>query len=237
VILLILFHANAMVSAGFLIAAVCPGAPYGPPLTGMAKGNVAASVGLMVILAGSSAIIAPLLLSLLLPMMAGNEPMRVDAVKMVITLMATQLVPLCLGLAVRRKKPDLAARMKKPANLLSVVLNFLVFGLILAVQYKTLLAIRARGFAGMLALLVAALAAGGLLGGPGRESRKALALTTAVRNVGVGLVIATASFPGTPAVTAVIAYAVFQTVVLLVLALWWGRLDSAKPGMTVGAAA
>ena len=65
--LLILFHADPYVAAGFLVAAVCPGAPYGPPFTGLAKGNVVVSVGLMVILAGSSALMAPLLLRLLLP--------------------------------------------------------------------------------------------------------------------------------------------------------------------------
>src|SRR5262245_5497430 len=65
--LLILFHAQPYVAAGFLVAAVCPGAPYGPPFTGLARGNVVVSVGLMVILAGSSALAAPLLLQFLLP--------------------------------------------------------------------------------------------------------------------------------------------------------------------------
>ena len=65
--LLLLFDSHPMVAAGFLILAVCPGAPYGPPFTGLAKGNVAVSVGLMVILAGSSALLAPVLLQLLLP--------------------------------------------------------------------------------------------------------------------------------------------------------------------------
>ena len=60
--LLLLFHAAPLVAAGFLIAAVCPGAPYGPPFTGFAKGNVPLAVGLMLILAGSSAVAAPLLL-------------------------------------------------------------------------------------------------------------------------------------------------------------------------------
>src|SRR4051812_26182022 len=50
--LLILFNADRYVAVGFLVAAVCPGAPYGPPFTGIAKGNVAVSVGLMVLLAG-----------------------------------------------------------------------------------------------------------------------------------------------------------------------------------------
>jgi bile acid:Na+ symporter, BASS family len=51
--LLILFQADPYVATGFLICAVCPGAPYGPPFTGMAKGNVGVAVGLMVVLAGS----------------------------------------------------------------------------------------------------------------------------------------------------------------------------------------
>src|SRR5436190_23148827 len=65
--LLILFQAEPFVAAGFLVAAVCPGAPYGPAFTGLARGNVPVSVGLMVVLAGSSALAAPLLLQLLLP--------------------------------------------------------------------------------------------------------------------------------------------------------------------------
>src|SRR4051812_19158651 len=60
--LLILFQANPYVAVGFLVAAVCPGAPYGPPFTGIAKGNVVVAVGLMVLLAASSALLAPLLL-------------------------------------------------------------------------------------------------------------------------------------------------------------------------------
>ena len=48
--------------------------------------------------------------------------------------------------------------------------------------------------------------------------------TTAVRNVGVSLVIATGSFPGSPAVTAALAYAVFQTIVLALLVLVWGKV-------------
>src|SRR5262245_33537520 len=72
--LLLLFDATPMVAAGFLILAVCPGAPYGPPFTALARGNVAVAVGLMVLLAGSSALIAPILLRYLLTLVSGNEP-------------------------------------------------------------------------------------------------------------------------------------------------------------------
>src|SRR5688500_2529323 len=69
VVLLRLFDAQATVAAGFLILAVCPGAPYGPPFTAIAKGNVAAAIGLMIILAGSSAVLSPVMLHYLLPLM------------------------------------------------------------------------------------------------------------------------------------------------------------------------
>ena len=228
VALLLLYHAHPLVAAGFLIAAVCPGAPYGPPFTAMAKGNVPQSVGLMVTLAASSAIVAPLLLKFLLPWMAGNQPLHVNVGKMVFTLILSQLLPLSIGLFFRQSRPALAEKLKNPGSKLSTVLNLVVFGLIIAVQYKTLAAIRPLGFLGMFVLAIAALAAGWLLGWPGTSARKAMGLTTGVRNVGVSLVIATGSFPGTPAISAALAYAVFQTIVLALIALAWGRMSPEK---------
>jgi bile acid:Na+ symporter, BASS family len=67
------------------------------------------------------------------------------------------------------------------------------------------------------------LAAGWFLGGRGVENRKTLALTTSLRNVGVGLVIATGAFGGTPAVTAVLAYGLVGVLGSLLIAWLWGR--------------
>jgi BASS family bile acid:Na+ symporter len=228
VLLLLLFHSEPMVSVGFLILAVCPGAPFGPPCTAIAKGNVAVSVGLMVFLAASSALVAPVLLQVLLPLLSGNEPLKVDAAKLVIALLATQLVPLCGGLIVRQWRPALAARLQNPANRLSALLNLTVVGFILATQFGMLAAITARAYAGMAALLIASLAAGWLLGGPRSGNRKAMALTTSLRNVGVGLLIATSNFPGTLAVTATLVYGLFEIFGSLLLTLWWGRLPSVQ---------
>jgi BASS family bile acid:Na+ symporter len=226
--LLILVHpADPMVPAGFLILAVCPGAPFGPPCAKIAGGNVAVAVGLMVILAGSSAVVAPLLLQLLLPWMSGNEPLQVDAVKIVGTLLVTQLLPLCVGLGLRLWRPGLAESLLKPANLVTAVLGLSTVGLILVIQFYLLTEIGLRGWVGMSALLIASCALGWLLGGPGRENRRSMALTTSLRNVGVGLVIATGNFPGTAAVTATLAYGIFEIVGSLLLALGWSRRGAA----------
>jgi bile acid:Na+ symporter, BASS family len=226
--LLLLFNASPMVAAGLLIVAVCPGAPYGPPFTAMAKGNVVVSVGLMVILAGSSAIIAPLLLQVLLPLMAADTTLKINAAKMAGTLLGVQLLPLCVGLLIRHRKPALAERLKKPASQLTTILNLLLLSVILFVQFPILMDIRPRGYFGMLCLLLATLVSGWLVTWRASESRKGMMITTSVRNVGVGLVIATSSFPGTAAVTAATAYAIFQTLAMVLVALSWGRLT--RPG-------
>jgi BASS family bile acid:Na+ symporter len=226
VALLLLFHAQPLVAVGFLVVAACPGAPFGPPLTGLARGNVVLSVGLMVILAASSALVAPVLLYLLLPLTSGGQEVEIDASKMIGTLLIAQLLPLCVGLALRQWRPALAARLKKPASLLSLVLNLLLLGTVVIVQFDMLIGIPLRGYVGMFVLVAASVAAGWLLGGPGRDNRTAMVMATSVRNVGVALVIVTGteSLAGTPAVTAATAFALFQTILMLLVALCWGRL-------------
>jgi BASS family bile acid:Na+ symporter len=221
--LLLVLDAHPMVAAGFLILASCPGAPFGPPITVIARGNLAVSAALMVILAGSSVVAAPLLLRVLLPLVSGGESLRVDPARIGGTLLLVQFVPLCIGVAVHRWFPNLAARLQAPANLVGRALGLVVVGSILIARSRMLAAIRPAGFAGMMVLLIASLASGWFAGGPDGERRKAVALTTSLRNVGVGLVIATGSFAGTPAASAALAYGIVEIVGSVLLAMLWGR--------------
>jgi BASS family bile acid:Na+ symporter len=223
IVLLILFAANPMVAVGFLVLAVCPGAPYGPPFAGIARANVPEAVGLMVILAGSSAFVSPLLLKVLLPLVASGEAARIDPFGMMSALLITQLLPLLLGLLVRHRRPQLAERLLGPFELASKLLNLSAAGLILATQFQMLAQIRTRGFVGMLILLVGSLVIGWLAGGPGTANRRTMALTTSLRNVGVGLVIVTGNFAGTPAVSAALSYGIVEVLLSLLVAFWWRR--------------
>jgi BASS family bile acid:Na+ symporter len=221
---LVFFHATPMVAAGFLVAAVCPGAPYAPAFTAMAKGNVNIGVGLMVVLASSSAILAPLLLGFLLPLLAGSAFVQINVLKMIGTLLGAQLLPLGVGGWIRHSHPIFAAKLKKPAGTLSLLLNLLFLGVIISVQFQTLVQIHPRAYFAMLCLVLSTLLAGRLASKRGvDEIGKSMILTTAVRNVGVSLVIATGSFPGTPAITATTTYAIFQTIVIALIAFLWGR--------------
>ena len=225
VVLLLLFGVNAMVTAGFLVLAVCPGAPYGPPFAGIARADVPEAVGLMVILAASSAILSPLLLRVLLPWAADGEAPQIDPFGIVGVLLITQLLPLMVGLWTRHWRPQLAERLIGPFALASKILNLSVVGLILATQFHMLSEIRVRGFVGMLMLLAGSLIIGWLAGTPSRDNRKTMALTTSLRNVGLGLVIVTGNFAGTQAVSATLAYGIVEVLGALLVALVWRSLD------------
>jgi BASS family bile acid:Na+ symporter len=207
-LLLLLLRAEPAVAAGLLILAVCPGAPLGPPFTTLARGDVPLSVGLMVILGALSPLLSPALLALLLPPLTGSGRIEFRVLPILWTLLAGQLLPLLAGLCARRWAPRAAALLARPLGLAANALLVAAMALILATRYRALGAFGPTAAAGMVALLLAGLAIGWALGGPGAEGRRAMALTTSVRNAAVGLLVASGSFPGSPVATAVVAYGI-----------------------------
>lgn len=205
--LLNFFHTDPIVSAGFLILAVCPAAPVGPPFAAIARGNVPSAVGQMVILSGLSALLAPLLLSVLLTRVLPPSELHIDYLAIVRTLLIAQVLPLGIGLGIRRWAPKLAAQLASPVGLLANLMLLTVIVLVVFREYDTLESIRLRGWFGMLLLLTCSLGIGWLCGGPERATRKAMSLTTAARNAGVALAIAATNFADARATSGVVACA------------------------------
>ena len=223
ILLLVGFDANPMVAAGFLVLAVFPGAPFGPPLVAIAGGNLTAAAGLMTALAASSTIVSPILLFLLLPWLLGGDAPQINLLGIIATLTTTQLLPLLLGIVIRYRRSQFADWLHRPAELISRILGVSVAALILITQFNTLAEVRPRGFLAMLVLLLGSLLIGWIAGNSATEARKTLALTTALRNVGVALVVVTGNFGGTAAVSATLVYGIIEILGSLLLALYWAR--------------
>jgi BASS family bile acid:Na+ symporter len=220
------FQAPGLVAAGFLILAVCPGAPVAPPFTAIARGDVSLATGLMVILAALSALLGPALLTVLVGWLAPESELEIDYIDIARTLLVTQMLPLGLALGIHARAPKVSAWLARPMNSLANVLLLSVVAIVLATQYQTLTAFRLRGWSGMILLLAASLAIGWLCGLPERAARRALLVTTGVRNAAVGLVIVSANFAGTPAVTAVVAYALVSIFGTLACAFVMGNMTA-----------
>jgi BASS family bile acid:Na+ symporter len=224
--LLMLLRPHPLVAAGFLIVSLCPGAPFAPPFTTLAKGNIASAVGLMFLLAASSAILAPLLLRILLPIvMGGDAIVSISLASLIGTLLVSQFVPLCIGLGIRRQRPAFAQRFERPAARLSALLNMILIVVLLITNFSSLVQIRPRGYAAMLLLLGASMFCGWLLGGESAGDRRTMAIVTGVRNVGVALLITINALASTPAVSAATSFSLVQTIGAALIAMAIGRLS------------
>jgi BASS family bile acid:Na+ symporter len=201
------YEVQPMVAVGFLILAVCPGAPFIPTVSKIAGGNVPVSVGLMLVLAASSAILAPLLLRLLLARLPGTGSVQIDFLAILKTLLVTQLLPLGLALAFHAWKENAAARLASLLKKLSLLLLVVLMAALFVAYWDEFAKLRFSAYVGMLLLFATMFAIGWLLGGPGIARRKTMAFGTASRNAGVGLVIVAGNFANTPAVPAVTVFA------------------------------
>jgi len=226
--LLYQFNANSMVTIGFFILAVCPGAPVGPPLTALAKGNLSLAIAMMVILAGLSSVLAPALLSVLLIRVAPNSNVELEFVAIARTLLVLQILPLAVGFMIHQFAPKLTAWINRPVDVLAKLLMLLLLAGILVTQFSMLAEIRMRGWIGMCLLLASSLLIGWLCGGSEVSNRRAIAVTTGPRNAAVGLVIAGNNFANTPAVTAVVAYGVMSMVGTMLFAIILAKLTATR---------
>jgi bile acid:Na+ symporter, BASS family len=86
----------------------------------------------MVILAASSAILAPILLSFLLPLMPRGANLKIDTFKIVTTLLMTQILPMGIVMLVHSRLRKHAEKLQKPANPLSAIVSLVVFVFIIS---------------------------------------------------------------------------------------------------------
>ena len=195
---------------GLLLLGAAAGAPFLPKLTELVKGNLPFAVGIMVLLAVGTVGYLPLVLPLLLP------GVTVNSEKIAGWLFLLTLLPLAIGLAVRAQYGKVAARVKPVLDWVSnITLVPMVFLLAAANIDKILHLFGTRGV--LAGFLLIALGIGWMLGGPGIDTRRALALGTGQRNIAAALVVESESFSDPSVVIMVIAVTIVGLLTLLPL--------------------
>lgn len=195
---------------GLLVLGCAGGAPFLPKLAELAKGNVPFAVGTMVLLMVVTVVYLPVVLPLLLPGVKVN-PMQIAQ-----SLVLLMLLPLGIGLFLRSRFEAFAARVKPWLDWLSNISLILLIGLITAANIdKVLQVFGTRGILAGLLFIAIGFCIGWLLGGPGNDTKRVLALGTAQRNIAAALVVASQSFSDPKVVVMVIVVAIVGLVTIM----------------------
>ena len=207
-----LLRLDQPLGVGLLLLGTAAGAPFLPKLAQIARGNLAFGVGLMVLLMVVTVGYLPLVLPILLP------GVSVNPAEIARSLFLLMLLPLAGALAFKAWFATAAARAKPVLDRVSNLSLILVVLLITVANVNNVLDVfGTRGILAGLLFIAAGFGAGWVLGGPGMDTRRVLALGTAQRNIAAALVVGGQSFSDPKVVVMVVVVAIVSLLVLMPL--------------------
>src|SRR6188768_3308690 len=213
-----LLQLDEPLGVGLLLLGTAAGAPFLPKLAQIAKGNLAFSVGLMVLLMVITVGYLPLVLPLLLP------GVSVNPAKIARSLFLLMLLPLAGALAVKAKFPNVAERTKPFLDRFSNLSLILLVVLITIANVSNVVAVfGTRGILAGILFIATGFVVGWFLGGADAGTRRVLALGTAQRNIAAALVVGSQSFTDPKVVVMIIVVAIVGLLVLMPLSKALGR--------------
>lgn len=222
VLLVLVLQTPRAANIGILAMAAAPGAPFTPQKQLKLGGRLPYVYSLLVTVMFLSVVTIPLTLDVFGFVFAEDAtwvtPGQVAEVALLML-----VLPLVLGMLVRRTLPGLAERLAKPLVLAANLLIGAIALLVLVKSFPAIMALGARAFAAMALLALVALACGHLLGGPRPEDRTALAVASSLRHPGLAMLIAEVAFPGEPAIAVVLANILICSLVSIPYTLWQKR--------------
>jgi BASS family bile acid:Na+ symporter len=212
---------------GLLLCAASPGGSTGPLFAIQARGDVAAAVVAMIGLALVSVVTAPLTISWVLGLSTAVDA-RALVGPMILTLGAAQLLPLVVGMALRRWQPAIAGRLADPMSRAANLLLLVIIAGLLVTKGGVLLEVGALGVGLSILLVLLNLGVGALTA---REvaPRRAFAMVTAVRNISLALLVSAAYFPDPRTDGAILTFGLFTMLLPFVAALLLKRRGPTAP--------
>lgn len=235
-VLVVLLEPRPSIALGLILVAACPGGNISNFLTHRAKGNLALSVSMTAVATAICPIATPLNVafwgSLYPPTREILRATEIDPLSVLSTVILLLLLPMALGMLLNARRPDIAARLRRPLQILSMIIFLAFIVMALAANWSFFL-----GYVGQVALLVVlhnsiALGAGyslSTLAGLSDYDRRAITIETGIQNSGLGLILIFAFFGGLGGMTVAAAFwGIWHAVSGLAFASWVGRREPAR---------
>lgn len=135
--LAVAFDLEPIMAVGLMILAACPGGATSNLITQVCRGNIALSVTLTAIASFISILTIPFILSYALEYFGTGEGVTISLpiVDTILQIMVITVIPISIGMVIRNRKPQFAARMEKPMRTASTVIFILVFIAVMAANF------------------------------------------------------------------------------------------------------
>ena len=190
-----LFSLSDALTIGVILVGCCPGGTASNVITYLAKGDVALSVGMTAV----STLLAPLLTPFLVLLLAG-ETVDVNVVGMLLSILWVVILPVVLGLMVKRLLPRATEQVTSFLPALSTIAICLIVIIVIAANAGKLLS---GGIVMLVVMLhnVCGLAVGYLIGSLLKltpAKRRAISVEVGMQNSGLASSLATLHFAAYP---------------------------------------
>ncbi len=206
---------------GIMLMAISPGAPVALRRSLGAGGHQSFAPALQIALALLAVVSMPLWIAAFDEYYAGTA--TIDPRLLARQVFVAQLLPLGLGMLARRVLPVTAAWLEPRLRKVGTGLLILLVALALVDIWEPVARAGLRVVLAIVIVTMLATAAGHLLGGPEPATRTATAISSAARNPGLALLVATLNH-ASPAITAtVLAYLLIAALTLIPYAAWRKR--------------
>jgi bile acid:Na+ symporter, BASS family len=220
-----LLNLPAELAAGLVLLGCVPGGTASNVMVYLAKGNVPLSIAMTSV----STLLAPVLTPLLLLLLAGQW-MPVDAVAMFMSIVQVIIVPIVLGLAIKKFFPVAVEKSLTVLPLISVAAIITIVAAVVSGNSATIAASGLLIFTAVMlhngfGLLLGYFAGKAL--GQDEVNRRAIAIEVGMQNSGLGVALATAHFGPLAALPSVLA-AAWHNISGPILATYWSKKPAVK---------
>jgi BASS family bile acid:Na+ symporter len=227
--LAIMFNLHPAVKVALVALSVSPVPPLLPRKVVKAGSRENYSIGLLVGMAILSIVTIPVAMELFEKLI--GAPLAMPPLAVAALVLRTVLVPLLIGIIVRRLAPLRAAGAIKPLSIWSSVLLLLGVVLVLFASARAIFSLIGNGTLLVLAgFVLIGLVVGYVFAGPEPEKKYVLALATSWRHPGLAVAIATANFPNQKLATPAIALYLIVSGIITGIVISRRKRTGASPG-------
>lgn len=127
-LLLFIFKMDPILSVGFMLLAACPGGVTSNLISHVAKADTALSISLTAVTSFITVLSIPLIVNFALGyFMSENQEIQLPLVQTIVQIIGITVLPVSIGMFIRKKAPEFSDRMEKPARTASTVIFVLIF--------------------------------------------------------------------------------------------------------------